>query len=193
MISFTNFRNGGAHNAIYQSKNKLSHIIGAGIKTESRYGKSNRTCTCLQSWPDHRHHTFLYEKSHRPEPVGKSFLCFDTLYYASSLNPFSISSIVGRDPLNSSSRILFNWYSEIPIGAFTTLAAYWASTLSLVLHMSKSYRRLIFIGLHHTVNSGYICAELSHIPRVKVIYLHFYNYKAASGIIPCPQYGTPIQ
>ena len=37
------FRNGGAYNAIHQSKNKLPRIAGAGIRAESRYGKSDRT------------------------------------------------------------------------------------------------------------------------------------------------------
>ena len=41
MISCTNFRNGGTHNAIYQSKGQLSFISGKGIRTESRYEKSN--------------------------------------------------------------------------------------------------------------------------------------------------------
>lgn len=43
MISFVSFRNGGAYNAIHQSKNKLPRIAGAGIRAESRYGKSDRT------------------------------------------------------------------------------------------------------------------------------------------------------
>ena len=43
MISCTSFRNGGVCNAIYQSKNKPPRITGAGSRTESRYGKSDRT------------------------------------------------------------------------------------------------------------------------------------------------------
>ena len=39
--NFTSFRNGGAHNAIYQSKGQMPYITEAGTRTRSRYGKSN--------------------------------------------------------------------------------------------------------------------------------------------------------
>lgn len=37
MISFRCFRNGGAHNAIYQSKSKLCSIPGTGTRTIGFY------------------------------------------------------------------------------------------------------------------------------------------------------------
>ncbi len=51
---------------------------------------------------------------------------------ASAFNLFysrSISLIAGSLPLNSSFNGLFSWYSDMPIGAFVTLAAYRTGTI----------------------------------------------------------------
>ena len=77
------------------------------------------------------------------ETKRKSILCFVSsrnrlsIYGATFFNSFSISSIVGMELLKSSGMTFVSSYSEIPIGALIILTAYWANTLSFVLHMSS--------------------------------------------------------
>ena len=59
-----------------------------------------------------------------------------------SSNSASISSIVGKLDLISSGRRRLNWYSEIPRGWAAFFRAYSATTLSLVLQMSRPMVRI---------------------------------------------------
>ncbi len=89
-----------------------------------------------------------------PIDTPMAFPCHHFSCSTLPFNPFSNSSIVGIEDLKSFGKSLDSWYSDMPIGSLYESKAYFATTLSLSLQISKP-----IVGLSMSVLNWWLMAE----------------------------------